>query len=57
MDFAEFLENGDDDDEMESNEAVANSLDLPSNPDRGQLQEIPRGWIRKIIPTSSGLQG
>jgi hypothetical protein len=56
MDFAEFLENGDDDDEMESNEAIANSLDLPSNPDRGQLQVIPRGWIRKIIPTSSGLQ-
>ena len=52
MDFAEFLENEDDDDEMETNEAIANSLNLPSNPDRGQLQEIPRGWIRKIIPTS-----
>jgi hypothetical protein len=27
------------------------SLNLPSNPQRGQLQEIPRGWLRKIITT------
>ena len=27
---------------------------LPSNPARGQLQQIPKGWIRKIIPTVSG---
>ena len=27
------------------------ALNLPSNPKREQLQEIPRGWLRKIITT------
>ena len=30
------------------------SYNLPSNPVRGQLLEIPKGWIRKMIPTPSG---
>lgn len=45
-DFME--ENSEDNDEASSN----GSLNLPSNPPRGQLQEIPRGWIRKIITTA-----
>lgn len=45
-DFME--ENSEDNDEGSSN----GSLNLPSNPPRGQLQEIPRGWIRKIITTA-----
>lgn len=31
------------------------SLNLPSNPPRGQIQEFPRGWLRKVI-TSMGQQ-
>ena len=30
------------------------TLNLPTNPQRGQLQEIPRGWIRKIVTTGKG---
>ena len=42
----------DDDDNDGDDEADTNAaLNLPSNPQRGQLQEIPRGWLRKIITT------
>ena len=27
------------------------TLNLPTIPQRGQLQEIPKGWLRKIITT------
>jgi hypothetical protein len=27
-------------------------LNLPTNPQRGRLEEIPKGWLRKIIPSS-----
>jgi hypothetical protein len=30
------------------------ALNLPSNPPRGVLQEIPRGWIRKQVTTCKG---
>ena len=30
------------------------TLNLPTNPQRGQLQEIPRGWIRKVVTTGKG---
>ena len=35
-------------DDADNNDAA---LNLPSNPQRGQLQEIPKGWLRKIITT------
>jgi hypothetical protein len=38
----------DDDAEADNNDAT---LNLPTNPQRGQLQEIPKGWLRKIITT------
>ena len=30
---------------------IQTNLNLPSNPHRGQLQEIPRGWLRKVVTT------
>ena len=30
---------------------IQTNLNLPSNPQRGQLQEIPRGWLRKVVTT------
>jgi hypothetical protein len=62
MDFVDFLDS--DDDKMENNEAEAHdnnnddddddeaslSLSLPKNPPRGQLQQIPAGWLRKSVP-------
>jgi hypothetical protein len=33
---------------------ISSSLNLPSNPPRGLLQEIPQGWIRKLVTTVKG---
>ena len=33
---------------------ISSSLNLPSNPPRGLLQEIPRGWLRKLVSTAKG---
>ena len=30
------------------------SLNLPTNLPRGILQEIPRGWVRKLVTTGKG---
>ena len=43
--------------QMELSDAINvrnSSLNLPSNPPRGLLQEIPRGWVRKLVTTSKG---
>ena len=42
---------------MESSDAINvrnSSLNLPSNPPRGLLEEIPRGWVRKLVTTGKG---
>jgi len=28
---------------------TTSNLNLPSNPQRGELQEIPKGWLRKVV--------
>jgi hypothetical protein len=33
---------------------ISSSLNLPSNPPRGLLQEIPKGWLRKLVNTVKG---
>lgn len=48
FDFGDEFDSVDDDDESNNDQE---SLNLPSNPQRGQLQEIPRGWLRKVVTT------
>jgi hypothetical protein len=61
MDFADFLDS--DDDKMENNEAEANSnhSDVSKTATnvtysgKQLLLQIPRGWLRKIITSGSGV--
>ena len=40
---------------VETSDAAQNSsLNLPTNLPRGALQEIPRGWVRKLVTTGKG---
>jgi hypothetical protein len=43
-----------DPEQMESTDNCQTSLNLPTNRPRGVLQEIPRGWVRKLVTTGKG---